>query len=1136
VLILTLAVCTEPGDASAQPTASRTVDEAIRTLERSASGALDVRRSSATGLATFVTASPKSPIALAVRAGAIAAERALAFVALGGAAFGVPGPEQVRVKAVDGPDELGTEHVRLQQVQNGVPVMGGELVVHLKGNGVVAANGAVLPGAELVDTTPTLDAKSATAEAHRVATDELGAPNATSSEPRLEILDPGFLRGAPSAAHLTWYIEARAFALREAIWVDAHEGGIVLHFSRITPARSRAIYNAGDTSSLPGTLVRVEGGPVTGDSDTDTAYDFSGDTYNYFFGQHNRDSYDNAGATLISTVHYCSGPCPYANAFWDGAQMVYGEGFSAADDVDAHELTHAVTEYSAGLVYCLQSGALNESFSDVFGETVDLSNTGGTDTPAVRWLMGEDVPGSGALRNMMDPNAFGDPARTGDPLYFCATSCSDKNDNGGVHYNSGVPNHAYALMVDGGTYNGIAVTGIGLTKAGKIEYRALTRYLTPTAALLDAYYALNQSCADLVGTAGISAPDCVKVTNALDAVEMNKLPCRPPPCPEIPLGSVLPVVRAGSTTDASNSLAGTCGGRGPERTFLYTAPATGIYTISTVDPGTDYDTVLYVRSNTCGGAELQCNDDFSGLQSQVTVSLTAGQAVVIVVDGYGGDSGNFVLHINSAAVTPTRTPTPTMTLTRTPTPTGPPTPTPTRTPTLTPTRTPTFTGSPTPTRSATPTVIPTPLNLLDVAAAKSAVKCQQQIAKTGTKFVAARLRSLAKCVNALMRCAQFKAGDEACITKAVGTCNKQASAITSAVSIASVGIAKACGSVGIVDLRAENGLHYSRLSARCAAEFGTDTGSGAGIAECVVREHACAAEGLVAIEHPRAKSLIVGAGLSSVILSEDDCLTNYADTGSNGGGQAKAIEKCEVSVKKAAKSLATGELAILGKCATLVFSCEQAKPGEFAACIEKAASKCRASFAKLSSVRGRLASGIQKGCGVVPFSVLADASGANLAVLKPECEAYGIAVDSIETYSDCLTRQHECQVDDLLQFEVPRAGQLLARLGLEDVFPAVACPATISTPTPTALQTATSTPTQAATPSAEPTETALPTATPTETVTPTLTTAPVARIGYSLHPLRRPPVLVVKAAESGWPAAPSHLSTTDQGVSLCPNP
>jgi Zn-dependent metalloprotease len=112
-----------------------------------------------------------------------------------------------------------------------------------------------------------------------------------------------------------------------------------------------------------GTLVRSEGGPPTADLDVNTAYDFAGDTYNYYLTQHGRDSYDGAGAPIIFTVHYypTNNNCNYRNAFWNATQMVYGNGFARADDVDVHELTHAATEHSARLFYCMQSGALNES-------------------------------------------------------------------------------------------------------------------------------------------------------------------------------------------------------------------------------------------------------------------------------------------------------------------------------------------------------------------------------------------------------------------------------------------------------------------------------------------------------------------------------------------------------------------------------------------------------------------------------------------------------------------------------------------------------------------------------------------------------------------------------------------------------
>ena len=204
--------------------------------------------------------------------------------------------------------------------------------------------------------------------------------------------------------------------------------------------------------------------------------------------------------------------------------MVYGDGYASADDVVAHELTHAVTEHSADLLYYYQSGALNESMSDVFGETVDIETGNGNDTAAVRWLMGEDLP-IGAIRNMMNPTVLGDPGKMSDSAQFrCVTDgwTNPNGDSGGVHTNSGIPNHAYALTVDGGSYNGRTVTGIGLLKAAKIWYRALTVYLTSGSTFLDSYNALIQSCSDLTGTNGITAANCTQVTTALQAVEMNQ--------------------------------------------------------------------------------------------------------------------------------------------------------------------------------------------------------------------------------------------------------------------------------------------------------------------------------------------------------------------------------------------------------------------------------------------------------------------------------------------------------------------------------------------------------------------------------------------------------------------------------------
>jgi len=501
------------------------VRETLNRMEAAAGGKVEVTLSAQTGLVSFLSADARTPVPVADASARNPEEMALAFLRSYAGAFGLrDAANELEISKPAWRDSLGHDHVRFQQVFRGIPVRAGEISVHLRGSNVVAVNAETLPGLAGIDVRPTFFANQALDSAWKlVRSPRIGAPNADLSAPRLEILNRGLLEPGRFPTRLAWFIEARDFGVREYIWIDAKRGVVLLRFSQLTDARDREIYDGDSTDALPGTLVRSEGDPATGDPDADAAYDFAGDTYDYFFDEHGRDSYDDAGATLVATVEHCPEPseCPFENAFWDGTQMVYGEGFSLADDVDAHELTHAVTEHSANLLYYMQSGALNESFSDMFGETVDLTNAGGTDTPAVRWEIGEDLPG-GALRHMMTPGDFFDPGHMSDTNYYCSFL-----DGGGVHFNSGVPNHFYALMADGGTYNGETVTGLGLTKAGKIAYRALTVYLLSGSSFGDAANAFTRSCADLVaGPDGITADDCKEMADALAAVEMaDPTPC-----------------------------------------------------------------------------------------------------------------------------------------------------------------------------------------------------------------------------------------------------------------------------------------------------------------------------------------------------------------------------------------------------------------------------------------------------------------------------------------------------------------------------------------------------------------------------------------------------------------------------------
>ncbi|MEJ7653020.1 MAG: hypothetical protein WKH64_06595 [Chloroflexia bacterium] len=183
--------------------------------------------------------------------------------------------------------------------------------------------------------------------------------------------DPALLGGpGVRTSRLVWRVEVRARGIepvRELVLVDALRGSIALNFNQVAHAKSRFICDNGnavdptnDDKCLAPPYNRVEGGAATGNADIDLAYDYSGITYDFFKNRFGRDSLNNAGLALRSTVRYCpdSGNCPYGNAYWNGVQMVYGAGYASADDVVGHELAHGVTDFSAHLFYYYQAGAI----------------------------------------------------------------------------------------------------------------------------------------------------------------------------------------------------------------------------------------------------------------------------------------------------------------------------------------------------------------------------------------------------------------------------------------------------------------------------------------------------------------------------------------------------------------------------------------------------------------------------------------------------------------------------------------------------------------------------------------------------------------------------------------------------------
>jgi Zn-dependent metalloprotease len=263
----------------------------------------------------------------------------------------------------------------------------------------------------------------------------------------------------------------------------------------------RTIYDAGHTETLPGTKARDEGDAPVDDESVNRAYKGLGATYSFFADVYGRDSLDDHGLPLIGTVHYSQ---DYDNAFWDGQQMVFGDGdgeifrdFTIPLDVIAHELTHGVTEYTARLAYDGQAGALNESISDVFGSLVKQHHLRQTVDEA-DWLLGDglftDAVQGVALRSMKAPGtAYDDDVLGKDPQPATMADYVDtRDDNGGVHINSGIPNHAFYLLAT-------ELGGYAWEQAGRIWYQALTSGIPTDVTFTEFAAATRQAAADLYG-------------------------------------------------------------------------------------------------------------------------------------------------------------------------------------------------------------------------------------------------------------------------------------------------------------------------------------------------------------------------------------------------------------------------------------------------------------------------------------------------------------------------------------------------------------------------------------------------------------------------------------------------------------
>jgi bacillolysin len=488
-------------------------------------------------------------------------------------------------------DQVGITHVQLEQFYRGLRVFGARVVVHMNNRGITAVNGDFVPDVA-VGATPRLNAANVAQIAVGSVKKKLGISNLNVRRTDLNIYRTGLLEGYYGQNVLAYSVEVSGPGkVLEQVWIDANSGSVLNQVSLSADALYRIAYSPQYDPNNPNMYVlRKEGdppvSPIPGqNSAIDNLYDFTGQTYNFYASAFGRDSYDALGKTM-RTVLLVNDACP--NAYWNGSTTNYCPGFDE-DDVVSHEWSHAYTEYTHGLIYSYQSGALNESYSDIFGETVDLVNgtdgSGGSDNVnhaqygdngtgvivktggGERFQLGEDFqglnqPAAGILRDMYTPTAFGNPDKVSSTLYSCGSG-----DSGGVHNNSGVPNHAYSLAVDGGTFNGQTITGIGLTRAAAIWFRAESVYQTPTTNFAAHQQAIETSCNDLIGQTlyvlktdtpsrtiapeTITAAHCGEVHKAMLAVEMSAptTQCNFPPL----LDPATPATCAGSQTILSEN-------------------------------------------------------------------------------------------------------------------------------------------------------------------------------------------------------------------------------------------------------------------------------------------------------------------------------------------------------------------------------------------------------------------------------------------------------------------------------------------------------------------------------------------------------------------------------------------------------
>ena len=461
-----------------------------------------------------------------------------------GASFGTDRRGTTLVQTRSTRTVSGQDAVRFTQHVGGLPVIGGEMIVNLRPDRELGSMLATLSRTTAV-AAPTISRHDAAKTARATAAKAAGtrASGLRVSSTGRWVFDPAvFGAPAPLGARTVWRFNITGGVdENRVVLIDDATGTVMLDIDGIQTI-DRVICNRNNVPAAAPALctsgfARTESSGPSAVVDVNDAFKLSGAVSTFYQQIGNIDLTATLGINvggvkkLASTVKFCftGASCPYANAFWNGQQMYYGQGYALADDVVGHEMTHGLIDKNSRLFYWFQTGAINESIADIMGEIVDHRNPSAGDS-ATNWALGEDLPG-GAIRNLKTPPTFGQPDRMTSSLY---TADSGYGDNGGVHTNSGVGNKTAYLISQGGTFNGQTITGIDvgqplLTKTAKL-YLNVIQSLTSGSDYADLARVLDQGCQDLLaaGTAGFTAANCTNVHKATLATQLRTTPTQAP--------------------------------------------------------------------------------------------------------------------------------------------------------------------------------------------------------------------------------------------------------------------------------------------------------------------------------------------------------------------------------------------------------------------------------------------------------------------------------------------------------------------------------------------------------------------------------------------------------------------------------